>query len=120
MTKIEERKKAFLALRILENNERQSVSLALFHDEICGFDEEIAKYRKLCVKAFEEGGFPIGSIPKFSDWFQTMDDEAKEVFNYDLEAFMRKSLAALERHRVEAIEFLKRKLNPNNSFRFSC
>ena len=80
MTKIEVRKKAFLALRILKNNKRQSVALSVFHDELCAFDEEIAEYRKLCVMAFEEGGFSIDSIPKFSDWFQTMDDGAKEVF----------------------------------------
>lgn len=107
---IEARRKALRALHILQRNANQSVALAVFHDEACDFDTQIAKYHKQCVEALEFGGCPVDSMPMFSDWLLAMTDKEKEAFNYDMGEYMRKSIATLERERAEAVEFLQGRL----------
>jgi len=107
---IEARSKALRALHVLQHNEHQSVALAVFHDEVCAFDEEVARLHKSCVEALEFGGCPVDSMPMFSDWLLTMDEKDQASFHYDIMEYMRKSIAKLERKRAEAVEFLQGKL----------
>lgn len=104
------RMKALRALHILQSNTHQSVAKAIFHDEVCAFDEELSRLHETCVKALEAGGCQIMEMPMFSDWTLKMDDKAKKTFNYDLMAYMDKSIAKLERQRADAVIYLQGQL----------